>query len=53
MPYLMIFPLLIAAFTFSNFFDERDIKENAEFEAVHCPAMLQVDSEYCKPVGDK
>ncbi|MGP4120860.1 hypothetical protein ACT3N8_13710 [Psychrobacter aquimaris] len=23
--------------------------KNAEFEAVHCPEMLQIDSSYCKP----
>ncbi len=28
-------------------------KKNAEFEAKNCPQMLQVDSEYCKPTGDK
>lgn len=53
MPYLVFFPLVIAGFVFVSFLDKKDLKENAEFEAKNCPHMLQIDSEYCKPIEDK
>lgn len=45
--------LLILSLPFLKHFDSKETKNNAEFEAKNCPQMLQVDSEYCKPLEGK
>lgn len=47
---LMLF--LILSLPFIDHFDSKETKNNAEFEAIHCPEMLQIDSKYCKPISE-
>jgi len=56
MPLIFMFfvlPLIVVALVSASILDDKNIQKNAEFEATNCPEMLQVDSKYCKPIGDK
>lgn len=46
---LSILALCLAVFFSTILILDKEVKDNSEFEAKNCPAMLQVDSEYCKP----
>lgn len=50
---LILVALFLVIFFSTEFFTDRYTKQNAEFEAKNCPQMLQVDSQYCKPVEVK
>ena len=66
---ILVFPLIVFTFLWEDmetilisivlailvtaFLINREETKNAEFEAKNCPKMLQVDSEYCKPVEVK